>query len=268
MRINLYILLILAGLFSACSPYDKVLKSNDYNLKLEKANEYYDQKKWYRAGELYTQVMPVFRATKNYEDIYYKYCYTLYNKKDFLSASYHFKNFIEFFPTSPRAVECEYMFGASLVQDIDRYELDQTSTIKAREVLVNFVNTHATSSYVPQAMKFIEQCTEQLETKNYHAAQLYYDMGQYKASMIAFKQLSETFVESKKNDFYTFMRLKSAFKYADESMSAKQEERFIDAIGVYKEFKNFYPNSSYLQEADKLFVSAEKNIKQLRDEHK
>lgn len=268
MRKYLTVTLLLAGLLSSCSPYDKVLKSNDYNLKLEKANEYYDQQKWYRAEELYNQVMPVFRSTKNYEDIFYKYCYTLFNKKDYLSSSYQFKNFVEFFPNSSRAEECEYMHGVSLVKDIDRYQLDPTSTIKAREILVNFVNTHPGSERIPEAMKYIALCTDQLETKNRHAAELYYNMGQYKASIIAFKQVLETFVESKKGDYYTFMRFKSAYKYADMSDASKQEERFVDAIAVYRELKNFYPNSNYLAEAEKLFAIAEKNIKQLRNEHK
>lgn len=268
MRIYIAIILLAATLLGSCSPYDKVLKSNDYNLKLEKANEYYEQEKWYRAAELYNQVMPVFRATKNYEDIYYKYCKTLFNNKDYLSSSYHFKNFTEFFPKSPKADEAQYLHGVSLYKDSERAELDPTSTIKAREVLVNYVNSHPGSPLIPDAMKYITECTEKLETKNYNAAQLYYNMGQYKASIIAFKQLSETFVESKKNDYYTYMRFKSAFNYADQSVPNRQEERFVDAIAIYKELTNFYPNSSYIKEASKLMDTAEKNIKQLRNEHK
>lgn len=257
-----FILLLLS-----CSPYNQVLKGSDYNLKLSKANEYYDAGKWLRASELYNQVLPVFKATKDYETIYYRYAYTLYNTRNYLSASYHFKNFSEFFPGSPKAEEALYMYGVSLFKDSPRYNLDATSTSKAREVLVHYVNTHPSSAMIPDAMKYIAECTEKLETKGYHAALLYYNMEQYKAATVAFKEQIATYIESKKTDYYMYMQFRSAYLYALQSIPTKQQERYVDAIAIYKEFKNFYPNSSYIKEADKLFDSAEKSIKHLRNEH-
>ena len=268
MRKLLALSVIAMLLLVSCSPYNQVLKGNDYNLKLSKANEYYDAGKWLRAGELYNQVLPVFKATKDYEMIYYRYAYTQYNTRNYLSASYHFKNFTEFFPGSSKAEECMYMYGVSLFKDSPRYNLDATSTSRAREVLVHYVNTYPTSPTVPDAMKYIEECTEKLETKGYHAALLYYNMEQYKAATVAFKELIATYIESKKTDYYMYLQFRSAFLYAQQSVLNKQQERYVDAIAIYKEFKNFYPNSSYTKEADKLFDSAEKSIKQLRNEHK
>lgn len=264
-----HILVVFSLLFLAsCSPYDKVLKSKDYAFKLQKAHEYFEQGKWMRAGELYTQLLPVYKATKEYEDIYYKYAYTKYNAKDYLGASYHFKNFTEFFPSSTKADECMFMHGVALYKDSPRPSLDPTSTYKARDVLVTFVNTHPGSKYTVEALKYIQECTEKLETKNFNAALLYFNMGQYNAASIAFQQLMETFVESKQSDFYSYMKFKSYYLYATKSYTNKQELRFVDAIGYYNDFKNFYPNSIHLPEADKLYASANKELKQLRNEHK
>lgn len=266
---KLLVISSLAALFLvSCSPYNQVLKGGDYALKLSKANEYYDAGKWLRASELYNQVLPVYKATKDHETIYYRYAYTLYNTKNYLSASYHFKNFTEFFPGSAKAEEALYMHGVSLYKYSPRYNLDATNTSKAREVLVHYVNTHPSSPMIPDAMKYITECTEKLETKSYHAALLYFNMEQYKAAVVAFREQIATYIESKKTDYYMFMQFKSAYLYASQSVSAKQEERYVDAIAIYKEFKNFYPNSSYIKEADKLFDSAEKNLKHLRNEHK
>lgn len=252
---------------ASCSPYNAILKSNDYTLKLQKANEYYDAGKWIKASELYSQVMPVFKGTQEYEDLYYRNAYTQYNLGHYLAASYHFKNFSEFFPSSAKADECLYMHGVSLYKDAPRYSLDPTSTSRAREILVNYVNTHPGSPLIPEAMSYIKECTEKLETKDYNAALLYYNMGQYKASLVSFKELADNFTESKKIDYYNYMRLKSAYQYAVESYVSKQEERFVDAITIYREFKDFFPESSYKKDADKVFELAEKNIKQLRNEH-
>jgi len=254
--------------FSSCTPYDKVLKGNDYALKLAKANEYYEEKRWFKARELYSSILPVYKATADYEDIYYKYCYTLYELGDYLTSSYQFKSFTESFPRSKNADDAEYMYALSLYKDSPRYNLDPTSTYKAREALVNYVNTHPGSARIPDALKYIEECTEKLETKDFNAAMLYYNMGQYRASKIAFHELTLVYPESKMSDYYTFMTFKSAVLYADESYLNKQEERYVDALAYYKNLKMYYPNSIYLEDAERYNTSANKNIKTLRDEHK
>jgi outer membrane protein assembly factor BamD len=263
-----YIPLVGLFVFASCSPYEKVLKSKDYAFKLEKANEYYSLGKWFRARELYSQVLPVYRATKDYEDIFYNYAHSLYNSKDYLNAAYHFKNFTEFFPSSPRAEECLFMHGLCLYKDSPNPSLDPTSTIKAREVLVTFVNTHPASKYLDEAMKYITECTDKLELKDYNAAMLYYNMDQFRAAAVAFHQLNEKFVETKKSEYYTFMRFKSLYKFAKNSEFSKQEERYVQALDVFKEFKNYYSNSKYIAEANKYVAEAENALKQLRNEHK
>lgn len=267
MRIKFALIGLIIVLFSSCTPYDKVLKSNDQTLKLAKANEYYEAKRWFKARELYASILPVYKATAEYEDIYFKYCYTLYELGDYLTSSYQFKSFTESFPRSKNADEAEYMYALSLYKDSPRYNLDPTSTIKAREALVNYVNTHPGSAKIPDAMKYIEECTEKLETKDLNAAILYYNMGQYRASKIAFNEMTLVYPESKNTDYYTFMAFKSAVLYADESIHTKKEERYVDAIALFTNLKTYYPNSTYLEDAEKYNNSANKSIKNLRDEH-
>ena len=90
---NLLVLLVGAILLTACNGYEKVLKSNDVNYKLERANKYYDQKKYPQANAIYESLLPVMKNTRNYEPLYYRYAHTYYYLKDYLSASYHFKNY-------------------------------------------------------------------------------------------------------------------------------------------------------------------------------
>jgi len=267
MRIKFAITCLIVVFLSSCSPYDKVMKSNDYTVKLAKANEYFESKKWFRAAELYAAVLPIYKATPQYEGIYFNYCQTLFNLGDYLTSSYQFKSFVEAFPRSPKADEAEYMYALSLYKDSPRPSLDPSSTIKAREALVNYVNTHPGSPHTTEALKYIDECTDKLETKDLNAAILYYNMGQYRASKIAFYEMTVVYPESVNSDYYTFMTFKSSVLYADESIKSKQEERYVDAIAVYTNLKNYYPTSTYLEDADKLHESANKNIKNLRNEH-
>ncbi|HXS35472.1 MAG TPA: outer membrane protein assembly factor BamD [Flavipsychrobacter sp.] len=253
-------------LLSACGDYQKILKSSDVNYKLTKANEYYNNKDYQRANELYESLLPVMKNTKNYAPLYYRYAYSFYYIHDYLAASYHFKNFVEFFPNSPDADECEFMHGVSLYKYAPKYSLDQTNTIKALEALQSYVNTHPTSKHLAEANGYIAESNKKLEEKAASAAKLYYNIGQYKAAGVAYKSVMRDYPDSPSSDFYEYMIVRSLYNYAKQSVATKQEERFANTISAYHELADSYPKSQYLDDAQKITVQADNYIKKIRNE--
>ncbi|OSZ79361.1 hypothetical protein CAP35_14205 [Chitinophagaceae bacterium IBVUCB1] len=268
-RIGQYIVLLLAAsLLYGCSGYERALKSKDVNLKLKKANEFYERKKYQQANGLYESLIPVLKNTRNYEPMYYRYAYSFYYMKDWLSASYHFKNFIEAFPNSKEAEEIEYQFGYCLFKMSLKPSLEQANTIRAMDALQVFINGHPDSKHVAEASKYIDECRLKMEEKEAGAAKLYYDIGQYKAAGIAYKQVMRNFPESANSDLYQFMTVKAWYKYAGESIKEKQEERYASAINAYRELVDGYPNSKYLRDAEAYYTKADNIVKKLRNELK
>lgn len=267
-RLILLFTLAVTGLGACKSQHDIVLKSRDTNFKLTKANEYYDQKKWHKAVEVYETLMPVFKGTKNYEELFYRYCYSFYNMKDYLSASYQFKNFTENFPRSSRADECEFMYAISLYKLSNKPSLDQTSTYRAMEALQTYINTHPGSSHLTEANNYIDVCREKIETKDANAALLYFNMGSYKAATVAYKSVMDNYPESKDMDSYHVMLIRSYYLYAKASKQEKQEERFAEAVNAYNEMLQYMPQSPKIKEAEKYATSSQNYIKNLRNEHK
>lgn len=264
----LFIPLLVIVLVSCKSTHEKILTSKDVNYKLAKANEYYDQKKYYKASQVYESLIPAFRGTKNYEELYYRYCYSFYYQEDYLSASYQFKNFVENFPKSPRADECEFLYAACLYKLSPKFSLDQSSTYKAMDALQTYINTHPGSKNLTEANNYIDVCRAKIEKKDANAAKLYFNISQYKSATVAYKSLIQTYPESKALDFYQFMIVRSFFEYAKSSVRPKQEERYAEAIAAFTEMKEYSPHSTYLKDAEEYYASAQNNIKQLRDEHK
>ena len=266
----LNLLIVCLGLFalSSCGGFEKIRKSSDVNMKLTKANEYYEKKEWVHANELYGDLKGVMKNTRNYEGLYYKYAYTYFYMKDYLESSYYFKNFVEYFPNSKYAEECEFMNGVSLFKYSPKYSLDQTNTIKAQEALQSYINTHPKSPRVAEANNYVDQCRNKLETKDADAAKLYFNIGQFKAASIAYKSVLRNYPESSNSDYYQFMIVKAAFKYAELSIVEKQEERYANTISAYHELADTYPHSKYLGDAEKIYTLADNNIKKIRNEHK
>jgi outer membrane protein assembly factor BamD len=265
---NLLYLFVCAVLLSSCHGFEKIRKSNDVNYKLTKANEYFDKKDYQHANELYKELMPIMKSTRNFETLYYRYAYTFYYLKDYVESSYYFKNFTETFPASKDAEECEFMSAVSLFKFSPKYSIDQTNTVKSLEAMQAYANKYPESKRIAEANSYIDQSRKKLESKQADAAKLYYNIYQYKAATVAYRSVMHNYPDSPDTDLYEFMIMKAMIKYAKASIPEKQEERFASAMSVYRELKDNFPKSKYIADADRLYAEADNNVKKLRNEHK
>lgn len=257
-----------ALLLASCGGFEKIRKSTDVNYKLTKANEYFDKKDYQHANELYKELMPIMKSTRNYETLFYRYAYTFYYLKDYVESSYYFKNFTEYFPTSKDAEECEYMSAVSLYKYAPKFSLDQTNTVKSLEAMQSYANKYPNSKRIAEANEYIDKSRLKMEMKQADAAKLYYNIYQYKAATVAYRSVMHNYPESPNGDLYQFMIMKSMMKYARKSIPEKQEERFASAISAYNELKENYPKSKYIADATRLYAEADNNVKKIRNEHK
>ncbi|MEJ7737365.1 MAG: outer membrane protein assembly factor BamD [Chitinophagaceae bacterium] len=257
-------LLLVSILFSSCSKLAKVQKSTDYDYKLKMANEYYAKKKYNYAQQLYEELFPIFKGTDRFEDVYFNYAYCAYYQKDYFNAENLFKGFVEVFPTSTRAEEMNYMRAYCFHKQSPKLELDQTNTHKAIGLMQTFINTHPNSTRIKEATEIIDKSRIKLEAKEARNAELYFNIGQFKAAAIAFANLMNNFPESEKSDEYKLLVIRSYFEYASLSIDEKKGERFEQVITECNDFIDRFPNSKLVKEAEKYLSSSQNNIKDLK----
>lgn len=266
MAIRFLSIILFSSLLLACSPMNKILKSSDYEMKIRKANEYFDAKKYAQAQLIYEDVMPVMKGSAEYENVYYKWAYCNYYQKDYLNAENIFKGFLENFPNSSRVEEIEYMRAYCYFKMSTKAELDQTPTTKAINYLQTYANLHPSSPKAKEAADLIDGLRVKLETKDYKSAMLYYNMGYFKAAATAFNELMFNFPDSQKGDEYKLMVIRSWFKYAEKSYEYKQMERFEKVLNECADFVDRFPDSKLAGEVAKLKSQSENNIKTLQNE--
>jgi len=92
--------------------------------------------------------------------------------------------------------------------------------------------------------------------KSFESAKLYYDMGDFKAAIIAFRNSLVDFPETRHREEIMFLILKSSFLLADRSVPERQLERFQTTLDEYYAFIEEFPESDYLNEAERFFKSA------------
>lgn len=260
--------IIIAGLIlSSCGGgMSKILKNPDPAYKLRIAEQYYVKKKYTLAQQLYEDVMPYYKTSKEFEDIYYKYAYSAYYLEDYLSAENLFKSYLEIFPNSLKAEEVDYMRAYSYYKQSPKPELDQTNTIKAMGMMQTFINTHPGSLRNKDATEIIDICRAKLEVKDFMSARLYYDVGQFRAAGVAFATLLNAYPESMKGDEYKLMIIKSYYRFAELSVEEKKIERFEQVITECNEFTDRFPDSKLKKEADDFLNLSQTNIKNLNNE--
>jgi outer membrane protein assembly factor BamD len=250
----------------ACSPFSRVQKSNDYSYKLRMAEQYFVKKKYNFAQQLFEELLPIYKGTEEAENMLYKYAYCAYYQEDYLSAEGIFKQFIESYPKSEMVEEVDFMRAYCYYMQSPKVELDQSNTEKAMGAMQAFINMHPTSPRVKEAGSIIDICRHKLEEKEEQAAQLYFNIGYFRAAGITFGEVLQDYPESPKGDYYKLMVIKSYYEFAKISVEWKQKERFEQVQTEYRDFVDRYPDSKLLPEAKRISLLSENSLKALQNE--
>lgn len=265
------LIIVLLGLFVAsCSKFSKILKSDDSEKKYAAAIKYYEKKDYYRAGQLFDDLLIEYRGSAKAEEVYYYYTYCKYYQYEIPSAAFHFKNFYETYPNSKYAEECLFMYAYSNYKESYPYNLDPTYTYKAIDVFQLFVNIYPKSEYVKQCNDLIDECRSRLRNKAYETAKLYYKIEDYKASYVSFQSLMNDFpdLDDTRREESEYLIVVSAYKYAGQSIDAKKTERYQLASNAYEIYREDYPNGQYLSKAKEINDKAIKGADKYRKKQK
>ena len=263
----LSLFLVTTFIFVSCTTkFGRVLKSTDYAYKLKMADQFYANKQYKNAGELYVELFPVYKGTDKFEDLYYKYAYCSFYQKNYEDAENLFKGFLEVFPNSTKAEEISYMRAYTFFLQSPKVELEQTNTAKAIGMMQTFINSHPGSARIKEATAVIDQGRAKLQDKEYRSAHLYYKIGQYRAAGLGFAALLDDYPEAPNADEYKLMVIKSYYHFARLSYAVKQLERYEKVTLEFNDFTDRFPDSKLKDEATQYNNLSLNHIKELKNE--
>lgn len=247
----------------SCSEYQQLLKSTDLDHKHKMATQYFNEEEYYKAFPLFEELLTLYKGTSKGEEVYYYYAYCNYYLDDYILAGYYFKNFAKTYPNSKHAEECQYMNAYCYYQNSPLSSLDQTNTYKAIDELQLFINLYSQSNRIAKCNELIDELRLKLETKIYRNSRLYYNLGEYKAAIVAFNTTLKEFPDTKYKEDIVFFILKSNYLLASNSVESKKEERLKLTVDAYSAFIEAYPNSEYAKEAESIYKNSSKQLKNL-----
>ncbi len=262
----LFILFLIALLWSGCNSYQKIAKSGDLDLKYSKAKEYFEKKDYSKAIPLLEELITIYKGSRNIDDLYYMYAKSHFEQGDFLIAAFHFKNIYDSYPNSTYAEDALYYNALSYHRMSPHPNLDQEETKKAIANYQLFVNAYPKTEKLEECNNSVRALRRKLETKAFNGANLYYKTGHYKAAATAFSNYMREFPDSPEIEKASFLTIKSYYLYAQNSISAKQIERYLQTIEAYKDFAAQYKNSKLLKEAEALSETSKQQIQKLEQQ--
>ena len=250
-RLNIILLLSVLILLS-CGKHQKLLKSSDNEAKYAAALDYYDKNDFYRALQLFQQLINFYQGTDKAEKMQFYYANCYYHQQDYLMASYYFKRFATNYPRSQYAEEAVFMNAYCYFLDSPPSSLDQTNTYTALTELQLFIDMYPNSTKVEEATKLIDGLRAKLQKKDLDVANLYLKMRLYDAAIKSYENILRDYPDTEFKEDILFNILKSNYNYAVNSIRTKQTERFQEALDAYNEFVFQYPESKYLKDANNM----------------
>jgi len=250
----------------SCSQYEKVLKSEDVNFKYSRAFHYYNKGDYVKAGTVFDQLAPLTRGTRKADSVYFFQAMTQYKLNDYIIAGHYFNNFTTYYQNSSFIQEAAYMEAYCYYLQSPRPELDQTSTYQALDAFRLYMIKFPSSPRVAECQRIIKELNEKLMEKSFIAAKLYFNLDDYKASIVSFNGCLIEYPESKFREEIMFLLLKSKYQLALKSVLSKQTERFQDTVDEYYSFITEFPESKNKKEADDMYQVASHYIKDTETE--
>ncbi len=252
------IFVVLLVLLASCSEYQKLLKSNDHDLKYSKAMEYYEKGDYMRASTLLEGVINIYMGTEKSEVSHYIYAECLYNMRDYLMAAHYFRLFVQNYPTSDKAEDAQFMTAYCSYKTSPNPRLDQTDTYNALDGFQLFINLYPNSERVEEATRLMDELRDKLVYKAYLNAILYYNLGtflgnNYLSAVIASRNTLDEFPDTKHREELSFLILDAKYIQAVNSVEERMQERLRETIDEYYIFINEFPESQYLRRANRIF---------------
>lgn len=246
----------------SCGEYQKVLKEDDTTKKYELAERLYNEGDYRKSVRLFEQIVPKFIGKPQGERVIFFYADSYYKLEDYYLAGYQFERFSKSYPRSDKAEEASFYGAKSYYYLSPKYSIDQTETITAIDKLQNYINTYPNSERLPEANVLVKELRTKLERKAFEIAKQYDKIKDYYAAIKSFDLFLSDYPGTPYREDAMFYRFDSKFKLAVNSIESKKEERLTEAREAYNSLKKSFPESEYLEEADKMISKVNNELQQ------
>ena len=265
MKKKIILALFFGASLSSCGEYNKLLKSTNYDYKYEAAKNYYAKGQYGRAATLLNELITIMKGTDKAEESLYMLGMSYYNQEDYSTAAQTFTTYCNTYPRGTYTELASFHAGKALYEDSPEPRLDQSGTYAAIQQIQRFMEYYPKSEKTKESQRMLFELQDKLVKKDYYAAKLYYDLGNYlgnnyESAVITAQNALKDYPYTELREDLSILILRAKYEMAANSVETRRMERYRDAVDEYYAFKYEFPDSKYTKEANRIFEASNKVI--------
>ena len=241
-----------AVILGGCAGINSLLKSGQPNLIYTKAMEYYQKEKWQRASTLFEGVQPYYTGTPREDSLLFYNARCKYKNRDYETASSLLEDFRRKFGRSAFIEDAEGMYALCYYYLSPAPSRDQTMTGHALIAVNEFMSRYPGSARIGDFEKINDDLTQRLHDKSYINAYTYYKIGRYKSAITALKNSLKQYPSSSHREEIMYLIVDASYRFASNSVSDKQTDRYLSMLDSYLSFKEEFPESAHTKDVDRM----------------
>ena len=219
-----------------------------------------------QAGTLLEELVAIFKGTDRAEESLYLLARSYYLNKDYITSGEYFQAYYKNYPKGEYTELARFYCGYGYYLDSPEAKLDQTGTYRAIDEMQRFLDYFPNSERAKQAQDIIFELQDKLVYKELLNAQLYYNLGNYmgnnyESCVITAQNALKDYPYTDYREELSILILRARYEMAIYSVEDKKADRYRETVDEYYAFKNEFPESKYLKEAEKIFNESQKVIK-------
>ena len=256
----LIITLLLSGILMpawADKYYNRLLKSQDGEMKYKAALEYFEQEDYKKTIRLLEDISTQFKGTEKSENILYLLSTSYFKRKDYISSEHYYKTYVNTYLRGKNYAECLFMLAYSEYMQSPEAELDQTPTVKAIEHFQLFMEQFPHHVNAPKAKELQNEMYDKLAEREYLNAKLYYNLGNYmgnnyRAAVVTAQNAMNDYPDSKHISELALIIVRAKYHEAINSVAEKLIERCEDAREECYYYLQEHADSKHKKEVEKM----------------
>ena len=159
-------------------------------------SEYLKKSQYIKARLAFQTLINTYPDSEMAADSYLAIGDSFYNEggtENLIQAEDQYKNFIVFFPTSPKAADAQMKIVSLDMRQMRAPDRDQQSTYKAEMAIKKMLEQFPDSDYVPIAKQYLNEVQENLAQSNYGIGQFYADRGNFAGAKSRFQEIADKY---------------------------------------------------------------------------
>jgi len=247
-RAVLFVVAAAVALTAACTPHQRggvpPGTTEPDKFLFDKGTETLNAKKWLTAREFFKQITETYTQSPYRPDAKLGIGDTYLGEgtaEALVLAINEFKEFLSYYPTSPRADYAQFKIGMAHFRQMRGPQRDQTETREAIKEFQTFVDRYPNSSLMPEARVKLRDSRDRLSESDYLVGFFYFRQRWYVGAVDRFKNLLTQDPEYTGRDAVYF--------YLGESLIKMKLQ--AEALPYFEKLVHEFERSEYLAEAQK-----------------